>query len=72
VYIPSRHQHNEEIRNGVQVQVDPPRRDHMLESCHLSGDHGYVKIYPKKRLSHSGVGGSTTLPTKHNCENVPS
>ena len=48
--VTSRHQHNE-----VQVQDEPSRRDHFLESCHPYGDHGYVK---KKKLSHGGLWGS--------------
>ena len=47
-----------ERRKGVQDQDEPSRRDHMLEACQSHGDHGYVKICPKERLSHSGVWGS--------------
>ena len=33
--VPSRHQHDKERRNEVQVQDEPSRRDHMLEACHV-------------------------------------
>ena len=42
----------------MQVQDESSRRDHMLGACHPYGDHGYVKICLKERLSHSGVWGS--------------
>ena len=32
--VTSRHQHDEELRNEVQVQDESTRRDHMLEACH--------------------------------------
>ena len=32
--VPSRHQHNAERRNEVQVQDETSRRDHMLEACY--------------------------------------
>ena len=56
--VPSRHQYDKERRNEVQVQDETYRRDHMLEACHPYGDHGYVMIFPKESLSHSGVWGS--------------
>jgi len=56
--VPSRHQHNKDRRNEGQVQDEPSRRDHMLEACHPHGEHGYVKICLKERLSHYGVWGS--------------
>ena len=55
--VPSRHQHDKERRNDVQVQDEPSRRDHMLEACHPYGVHGYVKIC-LKRVSPIGLWGS--------------
>ena len=46
--VSSRHQHNEERRNGVQVQDETCWRDHMLEACLSYGDHGYVKMHRKR------------------------
>ena len=56
--VPSRHQHDKERRNEVQVQVqdEPSRRDHMLEDFHPYGYHRYVKICLKKSLSHRSMG----------------
>jgi hypothetical protein len=44
------------MKNEVQVQDEPTRREHMLEACHPYGDHGYVKL--KNKLSHSRLRGS--------------
>ena len=54
--VPSRHQHDKERRNEVQVQDKPSWRDHMIEACHPYGDHGYVKICLKESLSHRSMG----------------
>ena len=72
-WVPSRHQHNKERRNEVQVQDEPSRRDHMLEACHPYGDHGYVKICLKESLSHRSMGEQLARlhrarATKHNQE----
>ena len=52
----SRHQHDKERRNEVQVQDEPSQKDHMLEACHPYGDHGYVNIFLKESLSHRSMG----------------
>jgi hypothetical protein len=46
------------MKNEVQVQDEPSRRDPLLESCHPYDDHGYVKMRRRRSSPMVDYGGA--------------
>ena len=75
--VPSRHHHYEDRRNDSRMikskrkfQVEPYRRDHVLEACHPFSNHGCVKMCLKRVSPIVEYGGAIrkTSPSKRNQE----